>query len=69
MGFTLETYKSRDVKGLHTLLEENQIKNFVGVHFPYEPPENPNIGLNTEKETIEKSVSKLVNFLEQKLNL
>lgn len=65
---SIDICKSRDVKGLYKLAEKNQIENFIGLHVPYEPPENPDIVLNTEEETIEKSVSKLIDYLERKLS-
>ena len=66
---SIEICKSRDVKGLYKQLEKNQIRNFVGVHIPYESPINPDIVLNTQEETIEESVSKLVTYLEQEIKI
>ena len=40
-----------------------EIKNFTGISSPYEDPKNPDLILNTEKESIEESVNKLENFI------
>jgi len=37
----------RDPKGLYAKAQAGQLKNFTGVDAPYEPPENPEIHLNT----------------------
>ena len=40
-----------------------EIENFTGISSPYEDPKNPDLVLNTEKESIEESVKKLENFI------
>jgi bifunctional enzyme CysN/CysC len=39
----------RDVKGLYKKARAGQLKNFTGVDSPYEPPENPEIHIDTMK--------------------
>jgi adenylyl-sulfate kinase len=56
----------RDVKGLYEKAFAGEIKEFTGVSDPYEAPENPEIVLNTEEETVEQSAEKVLAFLEQK---
>ena len=53
----------RDVKGLYSLALKGKIMNFTGISSPYEEPENPDLILNTENETIEKVVSQLETFI------
>lgn len=60
---SLETCEKRDVKGLYKKAREGLIKDFTGISSPYEAPENPEIILNTENETIEESVNKVINYL------
>lgn len=55
----LEVCRQRDVKGLYKLVDEGKIKNFTGVDDPYEEPENPEVVLETDKESIEESVQKI----------
>ena len=61
----LEVCEKRDVKGLYKKARAGIIKNFTGIDDPYEEPENPEIIVETNKETIEESVSKIINFLKE----
>ena len=56
----------RDVKGLYEKAFKGEIKEFTGVSDPYEPPENPEITLDTENESPEESADKVLAYLEQK---
>ena len=40
-----------------------EIENFTGISSPYEDPKNPDLILNTDKESIEESVNKLEDFI------
>ncbi len=62
----LEVCEQRDVKGLYKKAREGIIKNFTGIDDPYEEPENPEITVETHIETVEESVSKIVNYLIKK---
>jgi adenylyl-sulfate kinase len=55
----LEVCRQRDVKGLYKLVDEGKIKNFTGVDDPYEEPEHPELVIETDKQTIEESVSRI----------
>ena len=55
----LEVCRERDVKGLYKLVDEGKIKNFTGVDDPYEEPVHPELIVETDKETIEESVSRI----------
>jgi len=59
----LEVCERRDTKGLYKKAREGEIQNFTGISDPYEPPENPEIELNTDRETIEESTQKVINYL------
>ncbi len=43
----LEVAEARDVKGLYKKAREGKLKNFTGIDSPYEPPEAPDITVNT----------------------
>ncbi len=60
----LETCETRDVKGMYKLARQGKIKNFTGVSDPYEPPDNPEIAVETDKESIDDSVNKIIRTLE-----
>ncbi|WP_431157047.1 adenylyl-sulfate kinase [Winogradskyella poriferorum] len=66
---SLEECERRDVKGLYKKARRGEIKNMTGISAPYEAPENPDIEINTEKESIEVSVEKIIHFIKPKLNL
>ena len=61
----LKTLIKRDVKGLYAKALKGEIDNFIGIDpkVPYESPENPDIVLDTEGETVKESVQKLYNYL------
>jgi len=63
---SLEICETRDVKGLYKLARAGEIKNYTGIDSPYEAPENPELIVDTDKESLEESVSKIFNFLESK---
>lgn len=60
----LETCEERDVKGMYKKARAGEIKNFTGVSDPYEPPDNPEIVVETAKESIDESVNKIIRTLE-----
>jgi adenylylsulfate kinase len=63
---SLETCEARDVKGLYKRARAGEIKNYTGISSPYEVPENADLIIDTEQETIEDSVSIIISFLKKK---
>lgn len=63
----IEVCEKRDVKGLYQRARNGQINNFTGIDSPYEEPQNPDVEINTENETIEDSVTRIFQKLELKL--
>lgn len=63
----LEICAKRDVKGHYKKAGENEqgFEHFMKVSSNFEEPKNPDIVLNTGKEAIEESVSKLVQKLKE----
>ena len=55
--------KKRDVKGLYAKAERGDLKNFIGLVVPYEPPTNPDIEIDSTKQTPEKSLRIILDFL------
>ncbi len=47
--------EKRDPKGLYAKARKGELKNFTGVDSPYEPPEDPDVHIETEKLSIEQS--------------
>ena len=63
---SLKTCEERDVKGLYKRARSGEIKNYTGIDSPYEAPENPELIIDTDKETLDESVSKIYSLLERK---
>lgn len=61
----LEVCAGRDVKGMYAKAFAGEIKNFTGVSDPYEAPQNPEIHIRTDLETVEESTQKLLAWLEE----
>ena len=59
--------EERDVKGLYKKARNGEIKNFTGIDSPYEIPKNPNLIVNTEKESINESVDKIFIAIKNKI--
>src|SRR6185436_5035751 len=45
----LAAAEARDVKGLYKKARAGQLKNFTGIDSPYEPPEAPELHIDTTK--------------------
>lgn len=64
---SVEECERRDVKGLYKKARAGQIKNFTGINAPYEKPENPEVVIKTEEESIDQSVEKVIKYLTNKI--
>jgi len=56
----IDVCRERDVKGLYKLVDEGKITGFTGVDDPYEEPENPELVIETDKETQDESVAHIL---------
>jgi adenylyl-sulfate kinase len=61
---SIDELARRDPKGLYKKALAGEIPNFTGVSDPYEAPKNPEIVVNTETETLEESLDKIIRSLE-----
>ena len=61
---SIEELTRRDVKGLYEKALRGELPNFTGVSDPYEPPLNPEVVVNSEKESIDESAAKIVQTLQ-----
>ena len=59
----VEVCIKRDVKGLYKKAITGEIKNFTGISHPYEDPLNPEIVVETDKETPNESTQKVMDYL------
>jgi adenylyl-sulfate kinase len=59
----VEVLAERDVKGLYKQALAGEIKNFTGVSDPYEEPLRPDVVIESDKETVEQGVAKIIGKL------
>ena len=57
------TCELRDPKGLYKKARAGEIKDFTGISAPYEPPEAPEMVVDTANQSIEQSVSELLAYV------
>ncbi|MCX6661826.1 MAG: adenylyl-sulfate kinase [Euryarchaeota archaeon] len=55
----------RDVKGMYKKALEGKIHHFTGVDDPYEEPEHPELIVDTDIESVEESVGKVLQKIEE----
>ncbi len=60
---SLETCESRDPKGLYKKARAGEIENFSGISAPYEPPEKPEVILDSNNKGIEELAREVVDYL------
>jgi len=60
---SLETCETRDVKGRYKAARQGLIQGFTGVSAPYEPPDHPEIAVDTESEDLESCVDHVIGYL------
>jgi bifunctional enzyme CysN/CysC len=60
----LSVAESRDPKGLYRKARRGEIKHFTGISSPYEPPENPELHIDTTKLSPEAAAELIVEKLE-----
>ncbi|KAF3884888.1 MULTISPECIES: adenylyl-sulfate kinase [Nostocales] len=56
----LAVCEQRDVKGLYKKVRSGEITNFTGIDEPYEVPLHPEVECQTDCETLDKSVTKVL---------
>jgi len=65
----IEVLAERDVKGLYKKALAGELKGFTGVSDPYEEPLTPEVVIESNRETVESSVTKIIRELEQRVQL
>jgi adenylylsulfate kinase len=63
---SVEECEKRDVKGLYAKARSGEIKEFTGISDPYEPPKNPELEIDTERQTPEESAQQILSYLEER---
>ena len=62
----LSVLEDRDPKGLYKKARAGEIKEFTGISAPYEPPENPEVVIDTSELDLKQSAVKVVAYIEEK---
>jgi adenylyl-sulfate kinase len=62
----IDVLEDRDTKGLYKKAKAGIIKNFTGISDPYEAPDNPEVIVDTSKETIEESAETILAYLRKR---
>jgi len=60
---SLESCIKRDPKGLYKKALSGEISNFTGLQDPYEEPVSPDVMVNTDSETVEECVDKIISAI------
>lgn len=63
----LAVCEERDPKNLYAKARAGEIKEFTGISAPYERPENPELVIHTDRQTLEESAATLIAFLRPRL--
>jgi adenylylsulfate kinase len=62
----LEVCEQRDTKGLYKRARAGEVKEFTGISSPYEPPDKPELILNTAESSIEECTEVVLELLIQR---
>lgn len=63
---SLETCEERDVKGLYAKARAGLIPNYTGISSPYEAPEQPEIRVHTDTESLDESIDRVLDYLQER---
>lgn len=55
--------EARDPKGLYKKARRGELKDFTGIDSPYEPPENPEIRIDTTVLSADEAADRIIGFL------
>jgi bifunctional enzyme CysN/CysC len=62
----LDVAERRDPKGLYKKARRGDLKNFTGIDSPYEPPEAPELRIDTTATTAEAAAEAIVAYLKRR---
>jgi bifunctional enzyme CysN/CysC len=60
---SLAVAEQRDVKGLYKKARAGELKHFTGIDSPYEPPEHPEIRVDTENTSADRAAEEIVAYV------
>ncbi len=59
----VEVCERRDTKGLYKKARSGELRNFTGIDSPYEPPEAPEIRIDTTATPVEDAVEQILQHM------
>ena len=59
----LEVCEKRDPKGLYKKARQNTVSEFTGISSSYEPPDNPEILIRTDKNSVKDCAETIIAYL------
>jgi sulfate adenylyltransferase len=62
----LQVCEARDTKGMYAKARRGEIHNFTGIDDPYEPPQHPEVTLETVTYTPEDNAHRILQYLLQR---
>jgi len=60
----LELCEQRDAKGIYAKARKGEIRNFTGIDDPYEPPQHPEMRLDTINRLAEENARLILDYLQ-----
>ena len=63
----LEECERRDVKGLYAKARRGEVRHFTGIDDPYEPPEAPELVIDTSRVSVEAAGQQILSVLRGRL--
>lgn len=65
----LEECERRDVKGLYAKARNGEISSFTGISSPFETPDDPDVEVKTNEQSVEDGVETIIEVLNSKFKL
>ena len=62
----LATCEARDPKGLYAKARAGAIPGFTGIDAPYEPPEAPEVRVDTGAQSVDESADEVIRWLDER---
>lgn len=62
----IEVCENRDPKGLYKKVRKGELSNFTGIHSPYEDPKNPDLQIESHKNSVGECAEQIIEYLYRK---
>ncbi len=63
----IEICEKRDVKGLYAKARKGEISDFTGISSPFEEPLQPDLVIDTEKDSLKVSLKTLIEYIRPRI--